>query len=141
MQQMAKHVAVTVMLTMCNLSLVLQTVAHARMEQQLYGSSSRTREEDARVINGKARSIGGAFEDDNTNGRRKRRSDEGTRRSKSGSERQGLRGLFFNILRSRFDSNGGSGGSSGGFDSPKSIESQLVRREGSMHVSPCPVQS
>jgi hypothetical protein len=38
---------------------VLQTVAHARMEQQLYGSSSRSREEDSRVISGKSRSLGG----------------------------------------------------------------------------------
>ena len=70
------------------------------MEQQLYGSSSRSREEDTRVIGTKTRSIGGfGFGDDSE--RRKRRSDEGTRRSKSGTERQGLRGLFFNILRSR----------------------------------------
>lgn len=45
----------------------------------------------------------------------------------------------------RFDSNTGSNGgsSSGGYDSPKSIESQLVRREGSMHLprpAECQVQ-
>lgn len=45
----------------------------------------------------------------------------------------------------RFDSNAGSngGGSSGGYDSPTSIESQLVRREGSMHLprpADCQVQ-
>lgn len=81
--------------------------------------------------------------------RRQQRSDEGSgdgrRSSKSGGTepRQGLRGLFFNILRSRFDSGGGSGGGGMGGDgfggsgeggSPKSIESQLVRREGSMHL-------
>lgn len=37
----------------------LQTVAHARMEQQLYGSSSRSREDDSRVISGKSRSLAG----------------------------------------------------------------------------------
>jgi hypothetical protein len=42
--------------------LCLQTVAHARMEQQLYGSSNRTREDDSRVISGKQRSLGGAGE-------------------------------------------------------------------------------
>jgi len=38
---------------------VVQTVAHARMEQQLYGSSSRSREDDSRVISGKSRSLAG----------------------------------------------------------------------------------
>jgi hypothetical protein len=87
--------------------------------------------------------------------RRPRRSDDGrnvnkpTRGTGGGGneqqQRQGLRGLFFNILRSRFDSNAGSNGgsSSGGHDSPRSIESQLVRREGSMHLprpAECQVQ-
>jgi hypothetical protein len=85
--------------------------------------------------------------------RRPRRSDDGRNANKpsrgtaGGNEqqRQGLRGLFFNILRSRFDSNTGSNGgsSSGGYDSPTSIESQLVRREGSMHLprpADCQVQ-
>lgn len=39
----------------------VQTVAHARMEQQLYGSSSRSREDDSRVISGKSRSLTGAL--------------------------------------------------------------------------------
>jgi hypothetical protein len=42
---------------MCCLPVTLQmeqTVAHARMEQQLYGGTSRARDEDARVISGKA---------------------------------------------------------------------------------------
>jgi hypothetical protein len=45
---------------LCLMRTVLQTVAHARMEQQLYGSSNRTREDDSRVITGKQRSLGGA---------------------------------------------------------------------------------
>eukprot|EP00878_Enallax_costatus_P027167 GHUV01029224.1.p1 GENE.GHUV01029224.1~~GHUV01029224.1.p1 ORF type:complete len:595 (+),score=219.24 GHUV01029224.1:320-2104(+) len=133
-----------------------QTVAHARMEQQLYGSSNRTREDDSRVISGKQRSYGGAGsssqeDPDGSSNRRQRRSDDGRKQlsgrgSGGGVERQGLRGLFFNILRSRFDSNAGSGRDSsngGGPDSPMSIESQLVRREGSMHLprpADCQVQ-
>lgn len=51
--------------------------------------------------------------------------------------------VFF--LCRRFDSNAGSGhdSSNGGPDSPMSIESQLVRREGSMHLpqpADCQVQ-
>eukprot|EP00879_Flechtneria_rotunda_P005191 GHRR01005473.1.p1 GENE.GHRR01005473.1~~GHRR01005473.1.p1 ORF type:complete len:1380 (+),score=526.24 GHRR01005473.1:240-4379(+) len=132
-----------------------QTVAHARMEQQLYGSSSRSREEDSRVIVNKHRSVGGgggrrgsmdsAIESTSANQRRRSTDDgNGLNRTRSAGranmERQGLRGLFFNILRSRFDSNAGSGNSSGGgYDSPKSIESQLVRRENSMSL-PCPAE-
>ncbi len=43
--------------TSCRLPYALQmeqTVAHARMEQQLYGGASRARDEDARVISGKS---------------------------------------------------------------------------------------
>jgi hypothetical protein len=77
-------------------------------------------------------------------------SDDGLGGGRGGrrGERSGLRGLFFNILRSRYDSSdglnagaddgyGGSGASSPGgrrLESPRSIESQLVRREGSMHL-------
>lgn len=139
------------------------------MEQQLYGSSSRSREEDSRVVSGKQRSLSGAgaagctdihgttllawlrrasqgcsqalsralpelltmlchcccccccapcvaaanaaaWEEHDPVARRPRRSDDGRGgrlgRSNSGgnngtAERQGLRGLFFNILRSR----------------------------------------
>jgi hypothetical protein len=104
-----------------------QTVAHARMEQQLYGGTSRGREEDCRVIATKAAGPrpedaegGGAG---GSSGRRKRSSSDGRRRA----ERQGmLRGLFFNIIRSRL-------GDSAASDSPRSPEA-IIRREGSMHL-------
>jgi hypothetical protein len=124
------------------------------MEQQLYGGSSRGREEEQRVISGKQRGLGpfssgGAGPSGSgAGGGGRHRSEDGDRRGSKagggGGERQGLRGLFFNILRSRFDSSagGGGGGMNAGVaeafgvgpDSPKSIESQLVRREGSMHL-------
>jgi hypothetical protein len=129
-------------------------VAHARMEQQLYGSSSRGREEEQRVITGKQRSLGpfssggagpsGSGGAGGGSGRGRSEDADLRRGSKGGAgERQGLRGLFFNILRSRFDSSAGGGGGMNagvaeafgvGSESPKSLESQLVRREGSMHL-------
>lgn len=140
-----------------------QTVAHARMEQQLYGSSSRTREDDSRVINTKQRSLGSTSGADDPSGRRGggRSSTDGRSNGTSGSggpkpnnrsdseQRQGLRGLFFNILRNRFDSSSGGansqsnnrGSSSGGDDAD--LLDGLVRREGSMHLprpADCQVQ-
>jgi hypothetical protein len=140
------------------------------MEQQLYGSSNRIRDTDQRVISGKQlRAMlpgnGTAVLPPNTAGPRSpgatirahRRSDgrrsDGAGGSADGSGSAsggggspgrratgGLRGLFFNILRSRYDSSDGSASSlngtfaSGGSGTPRSIEAQLVRREGSMHL-------
>lgn len=102
-----------------------QTVAHARMEQQLYGGSSRGREVEERVITTKSHTR----PDDDGLRRGKRHGGGSDGRSKKPSDRQGLRGLFFNILRSRFD--GGGGGS----DSPRALDHlMLVQREGSMHL-------
>ena len=149
-----------------------QTVAHARMEQQLYGGAGRGRDDEQRVVSGKQRALqlwgssgaGGSGSAAGGGGaaRRGSRSDDGSdggRRGSKPGERQGLRGLFFNILRSRFDSGGsssgggaGPGGASGGdrggsgtsaaasaaehfgVGPSGSLEGHLVRREGSMHL-------
>jgi hypothetical protein len=146
------------------------------MEQQLYGSSSRSRDEDSRVILGKWPSNTGVYPSSShrhsydgggggggaDGGRRQpRRSESDSRPSRSDSrnsasggaggapEGRGLRGLIFNILRSRFDLGASANGDAAGDASSAApaaaadpgsptaaelIASQLVQREGSMHL-------